>query len=142
MSGETGASESGWTVDTLFQHLHQQMQAQQEMLNERHAAQQLAMQTALTAAEKAVERAMQAAEKAVNKAEIAADKRFELLNELREGVATREQLDALEKQVDDLKSRVDRSEGRGAGLNASWVYLLAGIAALGTIVSIYLAISV
>jgi len=83
--------------------------------------------------------ALASADKAVTKAEVAADKRFELLNELRAGVATREQLEALEKQLGDLATRIDRSEGRGVGLHAGWVYLLGGLAAVGTIVSLFIA---
>lgn len=41
--------------------------------------------------------------------------------------------------VDAQATRLDRSEGRGAGLNAGWVYLLSAIAALGTLVSLALA---
>jgi hypothetical protein len=56
---------------------------------------------------------------------------------------TRAENDALNlrttERLEELTNRVNRSEGRGAGLNAGWVYLLAGIAALGTIISIYLA---
>lgn len=79
----------------------------------------------------AINAALQAAKEAVAKAEHAAEKRFELLNELRDGVATAEQLDALEKLVSDLAARLDRIEGRSTGLNAGWGYLVgaAGVAA-------------
>jgi hypothetical protein len=112
MSGETEASVSGWTVDTLHEHLLstvndvkreidlvrnsflQQHSDLREMLNERYAiqtkaldatflAQQTAMRTALEAAEKAVQTALVSAEKAVAKAEVAAEKRFESVNEFR-----------------------------------------------------------
>lgn len=141
MSGETEKNVSGWTTDTLHTHMDTQLRDLRSALDERHAAQQLALLTALTTAEKAVDRAMQAAEKAVNKAEIAADKRFELLNELRDGVATKEQVEAVDKQIDDLKSRMDRTEGRGVGLNAGWVYLVGGVATLSVLLTIYLALN-
>lgn len=68
----------------------------------------------------AINAALLAAEKAVTKAEIAADKRFELLNELRVGVATTEQVEALEKRLNELAARLDRIEGRSGGLTAGW----------------------
>jgi hypothetical protein len=150
MSGETGDVHSGWSVDTLHEHLSQQLRDLRSMLDERYEtqtkatdkafeAQQLAMKTALTAAETAVQTAMQAESRAVTKAEVAADKRFELLNELRGDVATKSELEALEKLITALASRMDLGDGRSTGLNAGWVYLLAGVAAIGTIVSIYLA---
>lgn len=50
-------------------------------------------------ADKAIQAALISQEKAIIKAETAAEKRFELLNELRDGVATTDQLEALEKVV-------------------------------------------
>jgi len=38
-----------------------------------------------------------------------------------------------------LAAKLDKIEGRGTGLNAGWLYLLGAVAAIGTIVSIYLA---
>src|SRR5688500_14328802 len=58
-------------------------------------------------ADKAVQAALVSQEKAINKAETAAERRFDLLNELREGVATKDQLDSLEKVVDGLKDRIN-----------------------------------
>jgi len=49
------------------------------------------------------------------KTEIAAEKRFELLNELRSGVATKDEVKALEKVVEDLKASRDKGEGKGQG---------------------------
>ena len=109
MGGETGAVESGWTVDTikvllqqqiedLSRHVTAQHNDMQGMLHERYEtqtkavdaaflAQQTAMQTALTAAERAVQTALLSAEKAVGKAENAAEKRFESVNEFRAQLA-------------------------------------------------------
>ena len=102
-------------MPTLLVHIQSQLHNLRDALNERFetqtkatetafTAQQQAMSTALAAAEKAVAVAMMSAEKAVTKAEIAADKRFELLNELRIGVATKEQLDVVEHRLGDLSS--------------------------------------
>jgi ferritin-like metal-binding protein YciE len=111
---DSGGSE--WTVATLKEHYDQRLRD----------------------IDKALQAALAAAERASSKTEVAAEKRFELLNELRAGVATREQLEALEKIVDEVKDQMTRQQGRGAGLNAGWVYLLGALAAVGTIVSILL----
>ena len=83
----------------------------------------LAQKEALTAA-------FQSAKEAVTKAENAAEKRFELLNELRGGVATKEQLEAVEKRMNDLKERMDRADGRSGGMKDGWGWVVgaAGIA--------------
>jgi hypothetical protein len=94
VSGETEASVSGWTVDTLREYIMQRLTDMRGMLDERYAtqtkaldaaflAQQTAMRTALEAAEKAVQAALVSAGTAVVKAEVAAEKRFESVNEFR-----------------------------------------------------------
>ncbi len=77
---------SGWTVDTLKQHVD-------DILAER---------------EKAVEAALVAVKEEGRKTELAAEKRFDLLNELRQGVATKEQVAALEKEIATLSTSVTR----------------------------------
>jgi hypothetical protein len=129
MSGETGDAHSGWTVDTLRAHMQQRLDDLNVKLDERH----LAQATALTAA-------LAAQEKALDKALTAINERLHLLNELRDDVATTAEVGALEKEQANLASRMDRSEGRGTGLNTGWGYLVAAVALLATIVSVYLAI--
>jgi hypothetical protein len=46
----------------------------------------------------------------VTKAEVATENRLTLLNELRSGVATKEQMDALAERVSDLKDRMTTLE--------------------------------
>lgn len=77
---------------------------------------------------KRVELALNASDKAIGKSELSYDKRFELLNELRSGVATAQQLDAVEKRVADLATRMDRAEGHGAGSkdNKAGIYAAIG----------------
>ena len=43
------------------------------------------------------------------------------------------------ERIQELTDRVNRTEGRGVGLNAGWVYLLGALAAVGTIVSLFIA---
>lgn len=161
MSGETGDVTSGWSVDTLHQHMTVQFRDLRLLLDERYAtqtkavdaafaSQQLAMQTALTAAETAVSKALESAEKAVNKAEAAANDRFKATNEFRGQLSDQaatfmpraesmSRHEAAAEKIDHLATRIDKAEGRGAGLNAGWVYLLAGTGAVGTAISIYVA---
>lgn len=47
---------------------------------------------------------------------------------------------SLEKDIASHASRLDRSEGRGAGLSAGWVVLLGAIGAIGALVAIFLAL--
>ena len=104
MGGETQRNESGWTTDTL----KVLMDERQEHLKELRVSDQRAIDAALVSQEKAIV-----------KAENAADKRFELLNELRSGVATKEQLEGLEKVVTDLKDRLNVNDGTSKGSQIS-----------------------
>ncbi len=108
-------------------------------LDERHLNQTVAMNAALAAAEKAV-----------TKAEVATEKRFDGVNEFRQALSdqARDFINRAEYQaehrnvverVEALTDRLNRSDGKGAGLNAGWLYLLGAIAALGTVVSLMLA---
>lgn len=103
---------------------------------QRYDASDKALTAALLAADRAVQAAMIAAKDAVTKAEMSADKRFELLNELRTGVATTDQVDALAKLIDGLTHRLDMAEGRHAGIKDNRTGIYAAIAALGVAISI------
>lgn len=65
--------------------------------------------------DKALAAALIAVKEENRKTEIAAEKRFELLNELRSGVATKDEVRALEKVVEDLKTSRDTGVGKGQG---------------------------
>jgi hypothetical protein len=95
VSGETESNISGWTTDTLREHLTRQITDQRDafrqqvddlrrMLDERYATQTKALDKAFTAAEQAVTVALANAEKAADLARVAADKRFDSVNEFRE----------------------------------------------------------
>lgn len=88
--------------------------------------------------DKAIQAALVAQEKAINKAETAAERRFELLNELRQGVATKEQLEALEKTVTELSSRINRSEGSSKGSDKTLNYLLMALVAANIMIGLFL----
>lgn len=83
MSGETEKAVSGWTVDTLHQHIQVQLESMWRQLDERAAKGDKAVDAALAAADKLIQAALIAAEKAVDKANDASERRFESVNEFR-----------------------------------------------------------
>ena len=130
MSGETEASVSGWTVDTLREHLTQRI-----------IDQGLRMDRRMDDADKAIQAALISAEKAVTKAEEATQRRFEGVNEFRAALADQtatfipraefdaaveaasaritanaERLGALELRI---QSRLDLGEGTSSGAAGS-----------------------
>lgn len=126
-----------WTTRTL----RALMDERDQRYTERYEAQERALAAALLSAKEAVAAALAAAKEAVLKAELSSDKRLELLNELRTGVATVEQLEALEKIVNELAKRVDRSEGRGAGMGAMWGWVAGAIGMLTTLATLVVLVS-
>ena len=97
---------------------------------------------------KAIDAALQAAKEAVIKAEIATEKRFEAVNEFRgtltDQAATfvsRAEFNAVRQAYDDriaaLTTRLDKDEGKSAGLSSGWGYIVAVIGILGVLIAIY-----
>jgi len=125
-----------WSIETLRAILQER--------DVRYAQRFIDMERALTAA-------LVASEKAIIKAEVATEKRFESVNEFRTTLSdqatnfvTRAEFAATterdRERLTELTDRLNKSEGRGSGLQAGWVYLLGAVAALGTLVSMYLLI--
>lgn len=113
-----------------------------ELMEQRFQGQERAVSAALAAQEKATAAAMGAAERAVLKAEAAADKRFEGVNEFRQTLSdqaallmprleAQAELKAIREVVNNLAIRIERGEGKSAGLGASWGYLLGAVALAG-----------
>jgi hypothetical protein len=117
-------------------HLRELMDERDRRYQERFEASQKALDAALMAADRAVQAALSAAKEAVIKAELSADKRFELLNELRTGVATTDQLEALEKIVTELKETQNRGSGRSAGIAALYGWIVGAVALVGGVIAI------
>lgn len=104
--------------------------------------------------EKAVMAALAAAEKAVNKAEDDAKSWRANANEWRSAMtdrearfatvemlsAVREKIDTLAALVGSMSSRIERAEGRGQGMQASWGYLVGAIGLAATVIGIVLAV--
>lgn len=108
---------------------------------QRFEGSQRALDAARTADSSAVHAALEATKEAIGKAELAAERRFELLNELRTGVATRDQVDALEKVVSALSRRMDLSEGHSGGRRDNRAGIYAAIAAVGVLMAIITAVA-
>lgn len=139
MSGETEQHPSAWTIDSLRTHFFDIINERDERYKQRFTD----LETALRAA-------LAASEKAIGKAEASTERRFDSVNEFRQTLSdqattfmTRVEANALiartTERIQDLTDRMNKSEGHGSGLHAGWVYLLGAVAAIGTIISIYLA---
>jgi two-component sensor histidine kinase len=92
-----------------------------------------------------------ASDKAISKAEAATEKRFESVNEFRltlsdqtKSFISKVEFEALRDttgtRISGLSSRLDKIEGKAVGLTAGWIYLLGGLSAVGTVVSVFVAI--
>lgn len=147
MPGETKADISGWTVDTLHSFL-------KALMDERDAQ----YRQSFSALKEGTAQALVSAKEAVAKAEVAMEKRFESVNEFRAQLgdqqrtfmpraevaalvnAINEKSDARflanSDKISALDQRMNRSEGRGAGLHAGWGYLAGFIGLAATIISI------
>jgi hypothetical protein len=74
--------------------------------------------------EKRYEQRFQSSETALVNARDSINRRLDLLNELRQGVATEAEIKALTKVVDDLKDRINIRDGKSSGLSAGWAVLV------------------
>ncbi len=106
-------NNNGWTIETLKEYF-------EKILAEK---------------EKALAAALIAVKEENRKTEIGAEKRFELLNELRSGVATKDQLEALEKRFEEIKAKTDKGEGRTEGYAKFIGWIVAAAALIGFIVT-------
>jgi hypothetical protein len=141
VSGETDDRPSGWTTDTLHEHLQQQLDDSRRLLDERYATQTKALDAAFAAADKAVQTALLSAEKAVAKAETAAERRFEAVNEFRGQLADQATTFMPRTEADVRLTAMDEKVSRNTEDIASLqgrALALAGIGALtgGALVAI------
>jgi uncharacterized membrane protein len=111
----------------LREYLQRQLDDLRTMLDERHTTSTEAVKTALTEQQRALQVSV-----------VSIDKRLDLLNELRVGVATKAEVEALEKLVNGLMSRLDRIEGKGVGLTAGWAMLIGAVGLISTLIAVYL----
>jgi CHASE3 domain sensor protein len=106
--------DGGWTIETLRVHI-------QAILDER---------------DKALSAALAASNKAIDRVEESVRERFGSVNEFRQTLSdqagtfiTRTEVTAAvdrnTERINELTDRINKSEGKGAGLNASWVIVSA-----------------
>lgn len=162
MSGETEKQVSGWTVDTLKDHLITLIResearsdaatAAADLRNEqRFTAQQQAIKDALISQKEAVAAALVAAEKAVLVAEKNSEKWREQANEWRGAMNDRERnlmpraeaeksFQSNADKVEVLQARMDRNEGRSGGFSSGWGYLVGAVGLAATLIMIFIAL--
>lgn len=146
---------SGWSLETLLEHLERISTERDRRYEQRFDAQERAIAAALAAQKEAVSAALQAADRAVLKAEVAVEKRLEGQNEFRGQLAdqarlfmprteTQVEFSNIREKIDTLASRtsvLERSQaagaGKGAGLQAGWIYLLGAVSLLGGALAIF-----
>lgn len=91
--------------------------------------------------------ALSAADKAVSKAETATEKRFESVNEFRASLADQAtnlvpraefvtKTEAIVEKLGDLTDRINRSEGKGAGIGAFWGWIVGAVGVMSAVVVI------
>lgn len=101
----------------------------------------------ILALERAVSKAYSSSERALDKAELIVDRRLESMNEFRAAMKdqageflTRKehqvQLASITDKLDALQARLDKSEGRGGGMQALWGWIAAAISTLGALVAL------
>ena len=121
MSGETEASVSGWTTDTLHTHFLRQMSSMRELIDERDVR---------------YEQRYKAQQEGVKEALVSINARLELLNELRGDVATKAEVEALEKLFNNLQIQVERIESTRSGGQANTRAILAAIGGAAAFIGI------
>lgn len=126
---------------SLLDHIRSLLLQMDLRYQQRFDAQQKALDAALLAAKEAVQTALLAAKEAVIKAEVATENRLTLLNELRSGVATKEQMEAMAERLADLKERLDRLEGRSGGASALWGYIVGAAGVVAAVVATIVAVT-
>jgi hypothetical protein len=127
------------------QYLEAQIGSLREAFSAQILAQKEATSAALMSAKEAINAALASAEKAIAKAELATDKRFDSVNEFRSQLADQQKMFATQSEVtlrftaiEDKLSLLSvfqsEAKGKGAGLNAAWVYVLGAATLMATIV--------
>ncbi len=126
--------ETGWTVDTLYEHFTKLLDLKEERDSERFRTQREMTNMALNASDRAV-----------NKAEAAAEKRFEAGNEIKGAMLNQQatfiprteaqlsidairdenriQHDSIREDIKLLKEANIRKSGQGQGLHLGWLML-------------------
>ena len=150
--GTRRADESGWTIDTVREHVLALLAAHDRRYETRFEQQEAAVSTAFLAQEKAVNAALASADRAVTKAETATENRLANINEFRaqqtELITTfmprseaEIRLHALSAKIALLARGARQSTWRSAGIAAFWGFLVGAGWFVAAVVSVVYAVS-
>jgi hypothetical protein len=143
-------ADSGWTIDTLLEHLRALMESSEKREEQRFTASQKAIELGFSAQKSAVDAALAAADRAVIKAELAAEKRFESVNEFRATLSDQQRnliprsevevtVRGLTEKITTLQNQMERLQAERAGIKGGWGYAVGVVGlvlALGSIVAL------
>lgn len=143
MTGETKASVSGWTIDTLAAHgdaIRQMQNLLDTERDRRYTEVGVEREKALKIKETADLAALGLAREIQTYKDEKANELREQINRERGLYATKDDLAAavakLEETIKPIASFVATQQGRSSGLNSGWVWILGGIGAVSTLASV------
>jgi hypothetical protein len=128
-----------WTPEIVLDHLTRIIGANDRRYLDNFAASDKAVLAALAAQEKAVNAALAASEKAVLVAENNAEKWRDNANEWRSAMTDREIRFAMRSDLEGLKERLDRAEGKGLGVAGMWSIVVVILVLLMNVIGIVVA---
>jgi hypothetical protein len=111
-----------------FKAVDEQFYAVSERTKEQKEDGRLALDAAFQSAKDAVALQTEASDKAIAKSEAATTKQIDAL-----GIVVEKSSQAKDEKIEDLKSRLDKLEGRKEGISASTALILALVGALASI---------
>lgn len=113
------ATDNGWTVITLKEHLEALLRESDKRYDQRFAAQESATQYAQEKSNEFRGSLEDVGKNQMPRTEAEAAYR------------------SISEKVDALQARIDRTEGRGGGLQAGWGYLVGAMGLIATIVMLF-----
>jgi CHASE3 domain sensor protein len=141
------ASAESKRLDEKIAHVHDLLVEKDKHYEQRFSDTKIAVDAALIAADKAVAAQLAGQKEAVTKAETAAEKRFESVNEFRNTLSDQQRtlmpraeaevkFEVNNKLMDAILARLDKTEGKGAGLSQSWGVLVGAVGLIGSLIAI------
>jgi len=155
MPDEGPEHTAGWTIQTQHIYTHRviadlekqfgiRIEAVEAMFEQRVEDLKVLHHSQLTAANKAVEAALTSSEKAIDKSAVDIERWREANNEWRgsmndreKNFATKSDVEAVEKVLYALSSRMDKTEGKGLGASGLWGIAVSVAAVLAALIAIF-----